>query len=62
VNIVRAAGDKPCEIQAIENPKIPVETYVAAVEQQQEAQAAKKPLFERMKGRVGEWGKRWFGW
>ena len=60
-NIVRYTGEKPCEVAAIENPQIPVETYVAQVEQQ-EAANPKRPLMERVKGRVTDLRKRWFGW
>src|SRR5205814_6331063 len=60
-NIVRYAGEKPCEVEAIENPQIPVETYVASVEQQAEA-AQKRSLFERFKGHVSDLRKRWLGW
>ena len=59
-NIVRFAGEKPCEVQAIENPQIPVETYVASVEQR-EAESGKRSLLDRFKGRVSDWRKRWFG-
>jgi hypothetical protein len=61
VNIVRFAGEKPCEVEAIENPKIPVESYVASVEQQQQ-ESSKRSLLDRFKGRVSDWRKRWFGW
>ena len=60
-NIVRYAGEKPCEVQPIENPQIPVETYVAQV-QQQEAENPKRSLLERFKGRMNDWRKRLFGW
>jgi SH3-like domain-containing protein len=60
-NIVRAAGEKPCEVEAIENPQIPVDTYVASVEQQ-EAGNPKRSLLDRVKGGVSNLRKRWFGW
>ena len=60
VNIVRYVGEKPCEVQPIENPQIPVETYVASVEQQ-ETPSGKRSLLDRFKGRVSDWRKRWFG-
>jgi hypothetical protein len=60
-NIVRYAGEKPCEMEAIENPQIPVETYVAQV-QRREAENPKRSLIDRFKGSVGDLRKRWFGW
>jgi hypothetical protein len=59
-NIVRFAGEQPCEPAAIENPKVPVETYVASVERT-EAARADRSLFDRFKGKIGDLRKRWFG-
>ena len=59
-NIVRSAGDKPCEVAPIENPRIPIETYVASAEQAENA-TAKRSMLDRVKGRLGELRKKWFG-
>jgi hypothetical protein len=59
-NIVRFASEQPCEAQAIEDPKIPVGTFVASIEQQA-AQAPKPSLFTRFKSRLDELRKQWFG-
>jgi hypothetical protein len=59
-NIVRFAAEQPCEVQAIEDPKIPVQTFVASVEQQAAADS-KRSWLDRIKGRWGDLRKRWFG-
>ena len=57
-NIVRFAAEQPCEVQAIEDPKIPVETFVASAERQA---YLKRPLLDRLKDRFADLRKRWFG-
>jgi hypothetical protein len=59
-NIVRFAGERPCEQAAIENPKVPIDSYVAQVERQ-DANNPNRSFIERFKGRIGDLRKRWFG-
>jgi hypothetical protein len=59
-NIVRFAGEKPCDVAAIENPQVSLDAFVASAEQK-EAGNAKRSLFDRFKGRVVDLRKRWFG-
>jgi hypothetical protein len=60
-NILRFAGEKPCEVQPIENPQIPVDTYVASIERS-EAENPRQSFLDRFKGKVSDLRKRWFGW
>jgi hypothetical protein len=59
-NIVRFAGDQPCEVEPIENPQIPIESYVASAAQPG-APSANPSVFARVKGKLGDLRKRWFG-
>ena len=59
-NIVRFAGEQPCQPAAIENPQIPIETFVASAGQP-ETPGANRSLLDRVKGRIGALRKRWFG-
>jgi hypothetical protein len=59
-NIVRFAAEQPCEMPAIEDPKIPVESFVASVERQA-AVDGKRSWLDRLKGRLGDLRKRWLG-
>jgi hypothetical protein len=59
-NIVRFAAEKPCDAQAIEDPRIPVDTFVASAERRT-SEDPKRSLLDRFKDRVGDLRKHWFG-
>ena len=54
-NVVRLAGSKPCQISALENPKVPIETFVASAEQL--AEPGGRSLGERVRAKL----RKWFG-
>ena len=60
-NIVRSAGERACEMAPIENPQVPIETYVASAEQPGAAGVPSRSVVGRVKGRLDELRKRWFG-
>jgi len=55
-NIVRSAGSTPCQVSPLENPKVPIETFVASA-QQPEGQGSGRSFMERLRSRL----KQWFG-
>jgi hypothetical protein len=59
-NIVRFAGERPCEVQEIENPQVPVDTFVASAAQTQNREA-NPSMLDRVKVRLAGLRKRWFG-
>ncbi len=60
-NIVRFAGERPCEVEAIENPHIPVDTFVATTAQPESHGETSPSMYDRFKGKLANWRKRWFG-
>ena len=60
-NIVRFAGEKPCTVEAIENPHVPVDAYVASAAQPDNRAEASTSMYDRFKGKLAGLRKRWFG-
>jgi hypothetical protein len=58
--VVRFVGEKPCEVQPIENPRMPANVVVASAEPPETGNSVPS-LFDRFKERLGDLRKRWFG-